>query len=251
MTVPETHPRHDSLQAREALVDGVEEGYVAQQGLIAHGRGETFDYLLGEETTPPAREQARAAAAALVAAEHPVVSVNGNVAALCPEGVAALQEALGCRVEVNLFHRTDERVARIRKRLEQAGCRDVLGEEPRGRIPGLDSRRAKVAQDGIEQADCVLVPLEDGDRTEALAAMGKTVVAIDLNPLSRTAQRASITVVDEVSRALERVREAADGLHADEADEALASFDNDEARAETLAYLRERLGKLAGEASRS
>jgi hypothetical protein len=54
MTVPGSHPRHESLQAREALVEGVEDGYVAQQGLIAHGRGEAFDYLVGEETSPPA-----------------------------------------------------------------------------------------------------------------------------------------------------------------------------------------------------
>jgi len=33
-------------------------------------------------------------------------------------------------------------------------------------------------------------------------AMGKTVIVIDLNPLSRSAQQASITVVDELSRAL-------------------------------------------------
>ena len=33
----------------------------------------------------------------------------------------------------------------------------------------------------------ILVPLEDGDRCEALVNMGKTVVVIDLNPLSRSA----------------------------------------------------------------
>ena len=32
--------------------------------------------------------------------------------------------------------------------------------------------------------------------------MGKTVVVIDLNPLSRSAQQASITIVDELSRTL-------------------------------------------------
>ena len=32
--------------------------------------------------------------------------------------------------------------------------------------------------------------------------MGKTVIVIDLNPLSRSAQRASITIVDELSRVL-------------------------------------------------
>jgi len=38
-------------------------------------------------------------------ARHPVISVNGNVAQLAAEEVAALARALpGCRVEVNLFH---------------------------------------------------------------------------------------------------------------------------------------------------
>ena len=32
--------------------------------------------------------------------------------------------------------------------------------------------------------------------------MGKTVIVIDLNPLSRSAQHGSITIVDELSRAL-------------------------------------------------
>jgi 4-phosphopantoate--beta-alanine ligase len=54
----------------------------------------------------------------------------------------------------------------------------------------------------------VLVPLEDGDRTEALRRLGKTVIAIDLNPLSRTAQAASITIVDNVTRAMPKLVEA-------------------------------------------
>jgi 4-phosphopantoate--beta-alanine ligase len=32
--------------------------------------------------------------------------------------------------------------------------------------------------------------------------MGKTVIVIDLNPLSRSAQEGTITIVDELSRAL-------------------------------------------------
>jgi 4-phosphopantoate--beta-alanine ligase len=44
------------------------------------------------------------------------------------------------------------------------------------------------------------VPLEDGDRCEALVAMGKTVLVIDLNPLSRSAKMGSVTIVDELSR---------------------------------------------------
>jgi 4-phosphopantoate--beta-alanine ligase len=58
------------------------------------------------------------------------------------------------------------------------------------------SDRRMVDPDGIYIADVVLVPLEDGDRTEALVKMGKKVIAIDLNPLSRTSQKASITIVE-------------------------------------------------------
>ena len=48
----------------------------------------------------------------------------------------------------------------------------------------------------------MLVPLEDGDRCEALVALGKQVLVIDLNPLSRTARMAHVTIVDEVTRAM-------------------------------------------------
>ncbi|MBI3190878.1 DUF137 domain-containing protein, partial [archaeon] len=47
-----------------------------------------------------------------------------------------------------------------------------------------------------------LVPLEDGDRTLALKKAGKQVIAFDPNPLSRTAQTADITIVDNVVRGL-------------------------------------------------
>jgi 4-phosphopantoate--beta-alanine ligase len=245
MTVPESHPRYESLRAREALAEGVEEGYVALQGLTAHGRGEAFDYLLGEATPPPAGDQLDAGAAALVAAERPVISVNGNVAALAPGQVAQLQSATAARVEVNLFHRSDERVQRIRERLTAHGCRDVLGEDPDARVPGLEGSRARVASEGIGGADRVLVPLEDGDRTEALVADGKQVVAVDLNPLSRTARRASITVVDELTRALPALAERARDLDVEAAREVLAGFDNQAARKAVLSFLAERLTGLA------
>ena len=48
----------------------------------------------------------------------------------------------------------------------------------------------------------MLVPLEDGDRTEALKKLGKRVIAIDLNPMSRTARKADVTMVDNIVRAL-------------------------------------------------
>jgi 4-phosphopantoate--beta-alanine ligase len=58
----------------------------------------------------------------------------------------------------------------------------------------------------------VLVPLEDGDRTEALVKMNKTVITIDLNPLSRTSRAANITIVDNVVRAMPVLVEAASKL---------------------------------------
>ena len=82
--IPRDHPRHASLKIRELLVEGCEKGITTLQGLIAHGRGEAFDYLLGERTTSVAKEATRAAGAALLLAKDPVISVNGNVAALCP-----------------------------------------------------------------------------------------------------------------------------------------------------------------------
>jgi 4-phosphopantoate--beta-alanine ligase len=39
-------------------------------------------------------------------------------------------------------------------------------------------------------------------------ALGKQVLVVDLNPLSRTARRATITIVDEVSRTLDLLSEA-------------------------------------------
>ncbi len=126
--IPKTHPRYESLVLREKLVEGFRSGIVAPQGLIAHGRGEMFYYLLGERTTKEARAACRAAAALLLQAERPVISVNGNVAALCPREVVELAEATGARIEVGLFHRSDERVSKIVKVLEDArseGCARV------------------------------------------------------------------------------------------------------------------------------
>ena len=77
------------------MTHGVETKVVAMAGLIAHGRGEAFDYMLGEETTEPAIEAIKAAAAALLLADHPVLSVNGNVAALCPEDFGELSQGSG------------------------------------------------------------------------------------------------------------------------------------------------------------
>ena len=81
-TIPRSHPRYRSLMVRSDLAEKMAEGLVVPEGLMAHGRGEAFDYLLGEKTTPEAAKAERAAAAHLLLARHPVLSVNGNVAAL-------------------------------------------------------------------------------------------------------------------------------------------------------------------------
>lgn len=215
MKIPKSHPRYASLVRREKLVHAWREGLVVPEGLLAHGRGEAFDYLFGEETTAPALVAEKAAAAFLLAARRPVISVNGNVAALAPREVVRLAQFLSARIEVNLFHRTEVRVNRIVRRLKASGAPDVLGPHPDARIPGLESKRALCHREGIYSADVVLVPLEDGDRTEALVHMGKTVIAIDLNPLSRTSQTASVPIVDELGRALRNLNSFARELRAD------------------------------------
>jgi 4-phosphopantoate--beta-alanine ligase len=202
--IPSNHPRGRSLRIRELLAMNYRLGIVVPQGLIAHGRGEAFDYLLGERTIKPALRAITATGAAMLLANRPVISVNGNSAALVAKDLVELAMITGSKIEVNLFYRSLEREMAIEKALRDAGADDVLGVGARAsaRIPELSSERRKVDMRGIYSADLVFVPLEDGDRTEALRRMGKNVVAIDLNPLSRTARHASITIVDNIVRAL-------------------------------------------------
>ncbi|QGA83595.1 4-phosphopantoate--beta-alanine ligase [Halomicrobium sp. LC1Hm] len=239
--VPESHPRYESLLTRHRIEDGVEKGITSKQGLIAQGRGEAFDYLLGERTTDTAAAAERAAAAHLLQADHAVLSINGNVAALVPGEMVTLAEATGADLEVNLFNRTETRMERIADHLREHGAADVLGLAADGRIPGLDHERAKVDADGIGDADVVLVPLEDGDRAEALADMGKTELVVDLNPLSRSAQTAAVPIVDNIIRAVPAMTDHARELAGDEAAqrEAIESFDADEALSAAERAIRE------------
>lgn len=200
--VPLSHPRYASLMLREAIVAGVEAGVTSMHGLIAHGRGEALDYLLGERTRSFAREAAAAAAALLLAAQRPVVSVNGNAVALVPDQLVRLSRLLGAPLEVNIFHASADRERAIRAFLKKHGAEKVLMPQPTAQLDYIDSNRRFVHPDGILHADVVFVPLEDGDRCQALRRMGKDVVTVDLNPLSRTARTASITLVDNVVRAL-------------------------------------------------
>ncbi len=234
--IPKSHPRYESLMTRELIVKGVEKGITSIHGLIAQGRGEAFDYLIGEKTTKSALKAEKVAVAALLLAKKPVISVNGNVAALVPAEIIKLSEIVNAPLEVNLFHRTEERVNKIIQHLRSLGAKNLCTKSD-ALIPGLAHERGKVDSDGIFSADVVLVPLEDGDRCKALVDMGKTVITIDLNPLSRTALCASITIVDNITRAVPNMSRFAEELKNSKKDallELVNEFDNRKNLADAL-----------------
>ena len=129
--VPSSHPRRESLRIREALVDGVRIGITSQHGLIAHGRGEAYDYLIGERTRCFAEVAIRASVAAMMLAERPVISVNGNAAALVPGELVQLSRIIGAPIEINIFHRSAERVAAIEQHLKRFRQSWRIETEPR------------------------------------------------------------------------------------------------------------------------
>lgn len=221
---------------RERLAEMVQAGLVTPTGLISHGRGEAYDYLMGERSTEAALEAERAAAAYLLNAENPVICVNGNAAALDPEGIIALAKQVPAKIEVNLFHRTPERMEGLISYLESKGAEGVLGRDPDSRIQGLEHDRALCTSEGIYSSDVILVPIEDGDRAEALVAMGKKVISIDLNPLSRTSKAATVPVCDEISRAMENISRFVEELRGDRETiiKTLDDFSNQENRRRTV-----------------
>ena len=210
--IPKSHPRYLSLVTREKITSAMEKGLVHETGLIAHGRGEAFDYLIGEKTIPAADNAEKVAAASLLSAKNPVISINGNVVALVSKECISLITSIPAKLEVNLFHRTEKRIEKLVKELKKQGAKEVYGTIGDARIPGLEHNRGICDKNGIFSADVVLVPLEDGDRCKALRDMGKTVIAIDLNPLSRTAKTADITIVDNVIRAIPNIEKWVENL---------------------------------------
>ena len=212
MHIPKSHPRYLSLMTREKIKSGHKSGIVAESGLIAQGRGEAFDYIIGERTYEMALAAERAAVLAMMLAKNPVISVNGNVAALTPDDVIRLARAIPAKVEINLFYRTPQRMRRIAALFKRKGYTDVLGLKPDAKVPDLESKRALCTKEGIHSADVVLVPLEDGDRAEALKKMGKFVITVDLNPFSRTARAADITIVDNIVRAMPNMADIAEAM---------------------------------------
>jgi 4-phosphopantoate--beta-alanine ligase len=233
--IPKDHPRHDSLVVRERLAEFVKNGLMTPTGLIAHGRGEAFDYLIGERSTQAALKAERAAVAYLMNAKRPVVCVNGNAAALDAKRLIELASAVNAKIEVNIFHRTEARMNALIAYMKECGADDVLGENPDALIPGLSSERAKCTSEGIFSSDVILVPIEDGDRAEALVRMKKVVIAIDLNPLSRTSRMSTVSIADEMSRALANMISYAKELKDEkERKKVLSQFSNADNRKETV-----------------
>jgi len=242
------HPRYHSLVLREKMAQAFKEGILADTALIAHGRGEAFDYVLGEKTSLPAMKAIEAASATLLLAKSPVISVNGNSAVLAAEDVVKLAHLLSARIEINLFYRTPQRVVKVEELLKKAGAKEVLGKEgdEHVSVEGLEGPRSRAHPQGVHQADVVLVPLEDGDRAQALVASGKQVITIDLNPLSRTAQTASITIVDNLVRAIPLLIQEMKKLKEcsrEELEELVKEFDNKENISESLNLIAQHFKK--------
>ena len=155
MNIPKSHPRYLSLQIREKLVDGFNNNLVAKEGLLAHGRGEAFDYLIGEKTTKSAKNAIKAAASMLNQAQKSVISVNGNFAALCPKEIIQLAKITDSKIEVNLFYSSEKRKKAISKILKKYGANEILGMDKKQstKLKGIDSARRIVDKSGIFSAD--------------------------------------------------------------------------------------------------
>ncbi len=242
VSIPKNHPRYKSLMVRDHLVEMVAKGLVNPTGLISHGRGEAFDYLMGEKTLPSSLEAEKAAAAHLLKAKKPLVCVNGNAAALDSKNLILLAEKIPAPIEVNLFHRTEERVGMIIEYMESQGGKNILGRDPDARIPGLEHDRALCSKT-LFDCDAIIVPIEDGDRAEALVKMGKIVISIDINPISRTSKTATVPISDELTRALENIIRFIDELRGNEKeiDRLISEYDSSVNRKAVLAEISEYL----------
>ncbi len=249
--IQKEHPRAESLKMRERLAEGLEKGLVSPEGLAAHGRAEAFDYILGEETTKQAMKAIEAGAAELIRAEKPVFSVNGNVSALIPEEIGKLSKSMNIGIEVNLFHKSKEREKKIAEHLREHGVEEVLGVEEKhsSKIDSIKSKRKFVDERGQKVADVIVVPLEDGDRTKKLVNHGKTVITVDLNPMSRTAKAAHVTIVDNLVRVMPLLIEKIEELQnkpPEQIDEIIENFDNEENLKNMLGSMLSRLEKISG-----
>ena len=241
--IDKSHPRYESLLLREKITKAAKKGYLADSAMIAHGRGEAFDYLIGEKTTYPAKRAMYVAVSSMLLSENPVISVNGNATALACEDIIKLAEILDAKIEINLFYRTDERVKIITQIFKDYGYDDILGtvDDDIEFLTEIKNERATASKNGILNADTVLIPLEDGDRAEILKESGKNIITIDLNPLSRTSQMSNISIMDNIVRAIPFMVKIADDLKTQDEEvlkEIVMEFDNDQNLKESLEEIK-------------
>jgi 4-phosphopantoate--beta-alanine ligase len=230
--ISRAHPRYESLVLRDKIVKASKEGYLADSAMIAHGRGEAFDYLLGEKTTLPAKRAMYVTVAMMILSKNPVISVNGNTTALAIDEIIEFAKVIGAKIEINLFYRTDERVDKLTKLYADHGYPVILGSNSDEimYINEIKNPRASASKTGIYSADTVLVPLEDGDRAEILSRSGKNIITIDLNPLSRTSKMSDVSIVDNVVRAIPFMTKIARDLKTQNEEllrKIIEDFDND------------------------
>ena len=241
--IPKSHPRYESLVLRDKMVKAAQEGYLADSALIAHGRGEAFDYLIGEKTTYPAKRAMYVAVAALLLSSNPVISVNGNATALAIDEIIELANAVKAKIEINLFYRTDERVKIITRLYKDHGYKNILGtlDDDIEYIDDIKNNRATASKTGIYSADTILIPLEDGDRAEILKNAGKNIITIDLNPLSRTSKMSDVSIMDDIVRAIPFMTKIAEDLKTQDKKvlmDMVNDFDNEENLKESLEQIR-------------
>lgn len=249
MKISPNHPRAQSLLIREKIVKGVELGLTSLAGLTAHGRGEAFDYLIDEKTHQFSLNAIKAAAAYLLLSKHPVLSINGNTAALTAYEFIKLAKVLNCKIETNLFHHSRKRVKTINKYLKKFDKEAAYDSEslPITVIPNIESDRKIVLKDGIAQSDVVLVPLEDGDRCQSLKLLGKKVITIDLNPLSRTARSATVTIIDNIIRSMPQLVKKVKSFrnkNKDELSQIIKNYNNSKTLNQAMKTIQNRLNSL-------
>ena len=204
--IPKSHPRYESLVLRDKIVKASEKGYLADSAMIAHGRGEAFDYLIGEKTTYPAKRAMYVAVAALLLSDNPVISVNGNATAL------AIDEIIELALDDDIEYLND-----------------------------IKNNRASASKTGIYSADTILIPLEDGDRAEILKKSGKNIITIDLNPLSRTSKMSDVSIMDNIVRAIPFMTRIAEDLKTQDKKvliEMVNDFDNQENLKESIEQIK-------------
>lgn len=237
--IPKSHPRYESLLLRDKIVKAAEKGYLADSAMIAHGRGEAFDYLIGEQTVYPAKRAMYVAVATLLLSNNPVISVNGNATALAIDDMIELANEINAKIEINLFYRTDERVQIITRLYKDHGYKNILGslDDDIEYLNDIPNSRSSASKTGIYTADTILIPLEDGDRAEILKKSGKKIITIDLNPLSRTSKMSDISIMDNIVRAIPFMTKIAKDLKTQDKEvliEMINDFDNEENLKESI-----------------